>query len=83
VAVQELQNLSGDGSRPLVVLDGGIATTGNLDYLTEHGFDYVVNGKRTTLQKFAADFLELDRFHKVGEGDDKAPVLVRRLQSED
>lgn len=81
-AVQELQNLSGDGSRPLVVLDGGIATAGNLDYLTEHGFDYVVNGKRTTRQKFAADFLELDRFHKVGERDDKAPVLVRRLESE-
>lgn len=82
-AVQELQNLRGDGSRPLAVLDGGIATAGNLDYLTEHGFDYVVNGKRSTRQKFAADVLELDRFHKVGERDDKVPVLVRRLKSED
>ena len=66
-----------------MVLDGGIATAGNLAYLTEHGFDYVVNGKRTTRQKFAADFLEFDRFHKAGERDDKAPVLVRRLESED
>ena len=81
-AVQNLQQLSNDGSRPLVVLDGGIATAANLAYLTEHGFDYVVNGKRTTRQKFAADFLELDQFHKVGERDDKAPVLVRRLESE-
>ena len=47
-AVQNLQQLSNDGSRPLVVLDGGIATAANLAYLTEHGFDYVVNGKRTT-----------------------------------
>jgi len=81
-AVQNLQQLSNDGSRPLVVLDGGIATAANLAYLTEHGFDYVVNGKRTTRQKFAADFLELDRFHQVGERPDKAPVLVRRLESE-
>jgi len=81
-AISELQSVSGDDARPLVVLDGGIATDANLEYLTEHGFDYVVNGKRVTRQKFAADFLELDRFHKVGERDDKAPVLVRRLESE-
>jgi hypothetical protein len=81
-AISELQNVSGADERPLVVLDGGIATAANLAYLTEQGFDYVVNGKRVTRQKFAADFLELDRFHKVGERDDKAPVLVRRLESE-
>jgi len=81
-AVQDLQQLCGDGARPLVVLDGGIASAANLAYLTEHGFDYVVNGKRTTRQKFAADFLELERFHKVGERDDKAPVLVRRVEVE-
>ncbi len=81
-AINELQNVSGGDAHPLVVLDGGIATAANLAYLTEHGFDYVVNGKRTTRQNFAADFLELDRFHKVGERDDKAPVLVRRLESE-
>jgi len=63
-----------------VVLDGVIAIAANLDYLTEHGFDYVVNGKRTTRQKFTADFLELDRFHKVRESDDK---VMHRLESED
>jgi hypothetical protein len=72
-AVQDLQQLCGDGTRPLVVLDGGIASSENLRYLTEHNFDYVVN---------AADFLELEQFHKVGERDDKAPVLVRRIESE-
>lgn len=80
-AVQELQNLCGDGSCPLVVLDGGIASSENLSYLTANGFDYVVNGKRTTRQKFAADFLSLEQFHKVGERDDKAPVLVRRIET--
>ena len=81
-AVNDLQHLCGNGTKPLVVLDGGIATVANLAYLTEHGFDYVVNGKRTTRQHFAADFLATEYFHKVGERDDKAPVLVRRLESE-
>jgi len=82
-AVHELQNLCGDGSRPLVVLDGGIASSDNLAYLTANDFDYVVNGKRTTRQKFATDFLTFDQFHKVGERDDKAPVLVQRIESDD
>ena len=81
-AVRELQNLCDNGSRPLVVLDGGIASSENLSYLTENGFDYVVNGKRTTRKTFAADFHEVDQFHKVGERDDKAPVLVRRIESD-
>ena len=37
---------------------------------------------RTTRRKFAADFMELNRFYKVGEREDKAPVFVRRLDSE-
>jgi hypothetical protein len=80
-AVRELQDLGGDESRPLVVLDGGIASAENLAYLSENNFDYLVNGKRTTRRKFAADFLAIDKFHKVGEREDKAPVLVRRIES--
>ncbi len=60
---KDLQHLCGGGERPLVVLDGGIASAGNLEYLKEHGFDYVVNGKRTTRRRFSADFLEIERFH--------------------
>lgn len=81
-AVGELQHLCGSGVKPIVVLDGGIATAANLAYLSENGFDYVVNGKRTTRRNFAADFLATEYFHKVGERDDKAPVLVRRIESE-
>ena len=58
------------------------AKTTALDYLRGKGFDYVVNGKRTTRQKFAADFLEPDRFHKVGEREDKAPAMIRHIESE-
>ncbi len=81
-AVRNLQSVCGNGRKPMVVLDGGIATSKNLGYLLENGFDYVVNGKRTTRQHFAADFLELDKFHQVGERVGKAPVMVRRLESE-
>lgn len=81
-AVGDLHKICNDGSMPMVVLDGGIATDENLAYLRGKGFDYVVDGKRTVRQKFAADFLETDCFHKVGEREDKAPVLVRRIESE-
>lgn len=81
-AVKNLQGLCGNDRKPMVVLDGGIATTENLACLLENGFDYVVNGKRTTRQKFAADFLEVEKFHQIGGRDDKTPVLVRRLDSE-
>lgn len=81
-AVGDLRRICADGTMPMVVLDGGIATDENLAYLRGKGFDYVVNGKRTTRQKFAADFLEPDCFHKVGERDGKAPVMVRRIESE-
>ena len=81
-AVGDLHKICGEGTKPIVVLDGGIATEENLDYLCGKGFDYVVNGKRTTRQKFAADFLEPDLFHKVGEREDKAPVMIRHIESE-
>jgi transposase len=81
-AVKNLQGLCGNDRKPMVVLDGGIATTENLACLLENGFDYVVNGKRTTRQKFAADFLEVEKFRQIGGRDDKTPVLVRRLDSE-
>jgi transposase len=81
-AVKNLQNVCGNDRKPLVVLDGGIATDKNLARLLENGFDYVVNGKRTTRRRFAADFLELEKFHQVGGRANKTPVLVRRLESE-
>ncbi len=80
-AIRDLQLPHGNDSRPIVVLDGGIATEANLRYLREHGYDYAVNGKRITRKQFAADFLDLNRFEKVGGREDKAPVFVRRIES--
>lgn len=81
-AVKDLQNVCNNDQKPLVVVDGGIATQENLTYLIENGFDYIVNGKRTTRQNFAADFLEIEKFHQVGERENKTPVMVRRIESE-
>jgi len=80
--LRDLHDSCDEGQAPIVVLDGGIASEKNLAWLRDNGYDYAVNGKRTTRRKFAADFMELNRFHKVGERDDKAPVFVRRLESE-
>ncbi len=47
-ALSELHTPCSEGVRPIVVLDGGIATEENLTWLREHGYDYAVNGKRIT-----------------------------------
>ena len=80
-ALKELQTPCFGETRPIVVLDGGIATEENLTWLREHGYDYAVNGKRITRKQFAEDFLDLDSFHKVGNRDDKTPVFIRRIES--
>ena len=80
-AVCELRNSCGEKQRPIVVLDGGIASEKNLAWLREHGYDYVVNGKRVTRKRFAADFLAINRFRRVGARDDITPVFIRRVES--
>lgn len=80
--VGELQAAAQDKGRPTVVLDGGIATSANLKLLLDHGYDYIVNGKRTTRQNFAADFADAGGFQAVQGRPDKKPVFVKRLQTE-
>jgi transposase len=73
---------SGVGGKPVIVVDGGIATEENLTKLKEAGYDYIVNGKRQARSQFADDFLKREHFHKVdGRPDDKSkrPVFVRRI----
>jgi hypothetical protein len=55
----------------VVVVDGGIATKKNLEYLRANGFDYVVNDKRATRKKFASDFYDKNAFGKVSGRDGK------------
>jgi len=85
-AVEDLQGISGSEIKPTVVVDGGIATRENLRILKEKGFDYVVNGKRQNRSEFAEDFARTEEFTKVtgrGTGDEKRPVFVRRIKTDD
>lgn len=82
-AVSELESVAGEKGRPVVVVDGGMATEDNLKQLREKGYDYIVNGKRQARSKFAEDFLDRESFHQIkGRTDDKRrrPVFVRRLE---
>lgn len=85
-AVSELESIAGEGTKPVVVVDGGMATGENLRRLKENGYDYIVNGKRQARAKFAADFLDRESFTRVeGRPEDKSrqPVFVRRLERGD
>lgn len=82
-AVADLEKLAGGESRPVVVVDGGMATEKNLRSLLAKGYDYVVNGKRQKRLEFADDFLDKSGFTRVeGRAEDKStrPVFVRRLR---
>ena len=84
-AVGELREVGGMGpSKPVVVVDGGMATKDNLAELRARGYDYVVNGKRQRRAEFAADFLDRDKFRRVegrGKATEEQPVFVRRITS--
>jgi hypothetical protein len=83
-AVADLQGTEGSG-KPVVIVDGGMATNENLRQLRERGYEYIVNGKRQTRAAFAAEFMERDAFRRVdgrGAADEKRPVFVRRIQSD-
>ena len=85
-AVADLQRVAGPGPRPVVIVDGGMATESNLKALVEKGYDYVVNGKRQTRTQFAADFLDAAAFKRVegrGRNSSVVPVFVRRLSDGD
>ena len=67
------------GTRPLVLLDGGIATQTNLALLRKHHYHYLVNDSRRGRAAYRAQFLEEQLFTLVGQRADKSPVKVRKL----
>ena len=83
-SVKDLQLSCGDDNKPMVVVDGGIATKKNLEYLRANGFDYVVNGKRTTRKEFADDFYDKNAFSRVTgrDGKIKKHVYIRRIEQD-
>jgi transposase len=65
--------------RPMVLLDGGIATQANLALLREHHYHYLVNDSRRGRGAYRAEFLKEEQFTPVGNRQDKSEVKVRKL----
>ncbi|MCF6177220.1 MAG: transposase [Victivallaceae bacterium] len=83
--MKDLQLLCGDeDNKPVVIVDGGIATQKNLEFLRTNGFDYIVNGKRTTRKIFAEDFYKKDAFEKISgrDGKIKKHIYIRKLEKD-
>lgn len=69
--------------KPVVVVDGGIATDENLKYLRDQGYHYVVAAKRQSRNAFHEDFCDIDSFSVVPGRDRKKPVFVKRIRQGD
>lgn len=85
-AVDNLEQIAAGEAKPVVIVDGGMASQKNLDAYGEHGYDYIVNGRRRSRADFTADFLDLGKFQRVegrGKTGEKQPVFVRRITSGD
>ena len=67
--------------RPMVVVDGGLATRENLDELRRLGFDYLVNDKRARRGAWA-ELFEQDGFRPVAGREEPRTVLVRHVDVE-
>jgi transposase len=73
------RDLSGAGGRRVVVVDGGIATKENLDYLNKNGYEYIVAGKRQSRGAFYEDFCDDNAFSVISGRDGKKEVEVKRM----
>jgi len=85
-AVSDLEGIAEGETKPVVIVDGGMASQANLDALRERGYDYIVNGKRRSRAEFLDDFLDIDGFRRVegrGKAGEQQPVFVRRVTSGD
>jgi hypothetical protein len=83
-AVETLECVAVTSAAPVVVVDGGMATDQNLQFLRSRGYNYVVNGKRQSRANFAEDFLDTSQFTKISgrDGKLKRHVFVRRIRTD-
>jgi len=76
--IGELNATAGEGEqKPLVVMDGGVATRKNLTLLRSHGFGYLVNDSRRQRGKYRQEFCAKKGFSVVKGRKGKEPVRVR------
>ncbi len=76
--LRKCSGLNDSQNPPTIVMDGGIATEKNLDLLTRKGYNYLVNGKRTSRTHFYEDFVDDNSFCTITGRDNKKPVMVSR-----
>ena len=68
--------------KAVVVVDGGVATSENLEYLRKAGYDYIVAAKRQSRSNFYDDFCDVDSFSLVEGREKKKPVFVKRAEKD-
>jgi transposase len=80
--IGELQRLlppQAGAAKPLVIVDGGVATGKNLRVLRDKGFSYLVNESRRSRGRYRDYFKEESQFQEVGGRAGKPAVRVRLL----
>ncbi|MEI6569238.1 MAG: IS1634 family transposase [Verrucomicrobiota bacterium] len=70
---------SGPANRPMVLLDGGIATKTNLALLRAKGYHYLVNDSRRGRAAYREEFLREQEFTVVVDREDRSEVKVWKL----
>lgn len=66
--------------KPIVILDGGIATKENRKLLRKEGFSYLVNENRRGRKHWRDRFLEEEKFHLIHHREKKTPVRIRVIE---
>ncbi len=76
-AVGQTNDVLLDTLKPIVILDGGIATKKNLLLLKSEGFSYLVNDSRRGRKKYKDEFLADEKtFTAISGREDKTNVLL-------
>ena len=71
--------LTPQGRRPMVLLDGGIASRDNLALLQEKHIRYLVNDSRRGRKTYHKEFAQQDQFVPIAEREHKSAVKVRKM----
>lgn len=66
--------------KPLVIVDAGVASRGNLELLRKRGFSYLVNDSRRGRARYAAEFADDSGFSVIGNRGNKPEVRVRLIK---
>jgi len=67
-------------AKPVVIVDAGIASKGNLALLRKNGYSYLVNDSRTGRANYCDYFSDEHEFETIQDRDDKSKVRVRLLE---